>query len=73
MTADEYLEECKKRALAYLDAGDVDHAFTSMTNDLSKHAELKNHPGITIGIGMLLVPGWITNHAEVRRWIVGFR
>jgi hypothetical protein len=73
MTGDEYLEECKQRALAYLDAGDIDHAFISMTNDLSHHAELKNHPGITIGIGYLLLPGWIQNPQEVRRWIEGFR
>jgi anti-sigma regulatory factor (Ser/Thr protein kinase) len=73
ITRDEYLESCKKRALEYLDAGDIEHAFTEMTNNLSHHAELKNHPGITIGIQFLLLPGWIRNPVEVRRWIVGFR
>lgn len=73
MTRDEYLAERKKRALEYMDAGDVEHAFTEMTNNLSHHPELKNHPGITIGIGMLLVPGWISDREKVRRWITGFR
>lgn len=73
MTRDEYLESCKKNALAYMDAGDIEHAFTAMTSDLTHHPELKNHPGVTIGIGFLLLPGWISNPSEVRRWIEGFR
>ena len=73
MTRDEHLELCKKRALEHMDAGEVDKAFTEMTNNLSHHPELKNHPGIDIGIHMLLLPGWISNPREVRRWIEGFR
>ena len=72
MTRDEHLAWCKKRALEYLDAGDPAQGFTSMLSDLRKHPELENHVGGEIGVGFMLLPGWITNTAEVRRWIVGF-
>lgn len=72
MTRDEHLEWCKKRALEYLDAGDLNNAFTSMLSDLNKHPELENHPGKLIGVGFMMLPGWISNERELRRWIVGF-
>lgn len=37
ITRAEHIAECKKRALAYIDAGNLIHAFTSMTSDLGKH------------------------------------
>jgi len=73
MTQDEHLEWAKKRALEYLDANDPRQAFTSMLSDLSKHPELESHVGIRMALGFLLLPGWIDNREEVRRWIVGFR
>jgi len=73
MDADEHLEWAKKRALEYLDRLDPQQAFTSMMSDLSKHPELKNHAGMQIGVGFMMLPGWINNSEEVRRWIVGFR
>jgi hypothetical protein len=73
MTRDEHIEWCKKRALEYFDAGDLPNAFTSMVSDVRKHPECENHPGLLIGAGFLLLPGWIQNREEVRRWIVGFR
>lgn len=72
MTRDEHLERCKKRALEYLDANDSAQAFTSMLSDLRKHPELENHIGCGMGVGFMMIPGWISNEAEVRRWIVGF-
>lgn len=73
MTREEHLEWAKRRAIEYLDAGDNLQAWTSLGSDLSKHPELKNHPGMTIGTMYLLLPGWISNTPEVRRWIEGFR
>ena len=73
MTQDEHLEWAKKRALEYLDAGDTRNAFTSMLSDLCKHPELENHAGTRIGAAFMLLPGWMDNREEVRRWIVGFR
>lgn len=72
MTRDEHLAWAKKRALEYLDRGDVRNGFTSMLSDLSKHEELKDHVGGRMGVGLMLIPGWIDNPTEVRRWIVGF-
>jgi hypothetical protein len=43
-----------------------------MMSDLSKHPELENHAGLRIGVGFMVLPGWIDNRVEVRRWIVGF-
>ena len=43
-----------------------------MLSDLRKHPETENHLGGTIGVGMMLIPGWITNPMEVRKWIEGF-
>ncbi len=70
---EEHLAECKKRALEYLDTGDIDQAFTSMLSDVGKHPETENHVGIRMGVGLMMVHGWITNSVEVRRWIDGFR
>jgi hypothetical protein len=73
ITQDEHIEWCKKRALEYLDRGEVSQAFTSMLSDVRKHPDCENHPGLLMGAGFMLLPGWIDNPVEVRRWIVGFR
>jgi hypothetical protein len=73
MTRDEHIEWCKKHALEYLDRGEVSQAFTSMLSDVRKHPDCENHPGLLIGAGFMMLPGWIQNPVEVRRWIVGFR
>ena len=73
MERDEHVEWCKKRALEYLDAFDPQNAFTSMLSDLRKHPETENHIGIRMGVGFMMLEGWINNPREVRRWIEGFR
>ena len=40
-TQQEHLDWCKERALAYLEHGDVQGAFTSMASDMKSH-ERKN-------------------------------
>lgn len=75
MTREEHLEWSKKRALEYIEVmfpPDPAQALTSMMSDLSKHPELKEHIGIRMGVGFMMIPGWISNIPEVRRWIVGF-
>lgn len=72
MTRDEHLAWAKKRALEYVDHGDVRQGFTSMLSDLTKHEELKGHKGAEIGVMFMTLPGWIDNEREVRRWIEGF-
>lgn len=70
MTRDEHLAWAKRRALKYLDAGDVLNAITSMGSDLEKHPELKPNVGLLM-VGLL----YAANHdyAGARRWIEGFR
>lgn len=70
MTRDEHLAWCKKRALEYLDAGDLLEAFTSMGSDLSKHPELRNIGQMMFPVGML----YVQQHdaRQLRRWIEGF-
>lgn len=68
MTRDEHLEWCKKRALAYLDAGYLTQAVTSMLSDLSKHPDLRG-----IGEKMALFGIFHTRDRDaVRRFILGF-
>jgi hypothetical protein len=68
---DEHLAWCKKRALEYLDLGDVANAVASMGSDLRQHEELKGIGDKMAPLGLLYA---INNDVEgARRWIVGFR
>jgi len=71
MTRDEHLEWCKERALAYVDAGDLTQAFTSMASDLKKHPETENHAGIQLGM-MLLMTMQLNTSGQMRDFIQGF-
>jgi hypothetical protein len=71
VTRQEHLDWSKQRALEYVDRGDLVQAFTSMGSDLSKHDELRNHPGIQIGLQFLMIRGLSTRY-EMRRFIEGF-
>lgn len=75
MTGAEHLEWCKKRALEYLDAGELADAFTSMLSDMDKHPETKLRDTATssvlVQLGMLYVEQG--DPCELRRWIEGFR
>lgn len=69
MTRQEHMDWCKKRALEYLDKGDVANAVASMLSDLSKHPETTIPPELSM-IGMLSV---MSNDRDgARRFIVGF-
>jgi hypothetical protein len=65
----EHLAWCKKRALEYLDAGDLNNAVTSMLSDLSKHPELR---GIGSKMGMIGIFAVKEGPRAVRRFIEGF-
>jgi hypothetical protein len=75
MTREEHLAWCKKRALEYVDRGDLNQALTSMLSDLRKHPETENHIGGVLGVGLAMLPGHrsiINDPDEMRRWIEGF-
>lgn len=67
----EHLELCKKRALEYLDRNDFRNAFSSMSSDLNKHEETKNHPAIERGM-MLMMTKQLFTIKEMRDFINGF-
>jgi hypothetical protein len=72
MTRDEHLAWCKKRALEYLDEGDLVNAVASMGSDLSKHPESRTFANeYLLMLAMTYVAEGDT--AGVRRWIEGFR
>ena len=71
-TRDEHLAWCKRRALEYVDRGELDDAVASMGSDLSKHPDTRNPANDSLIMVALLHV--IDNDADaVRRWIVDFR
>lgn len=66
-----HVEWCKKRALEYVDEGDLTNALASMGSDLSKHDETANHPGIMIGMQLMMFGG-LSIPDEMRKFIEGF-
>lgn len=70
MPRDEFLAAIKKRALEYLDRGDLHNAVASMTSDLSKHEDFVKIGAAMAPIGLFE----LLSHSEVgvRRWIEGF-
>jgi hypothetical protein len=67
----EHLAWAKERALEYVDAGELQQAYTSMASDLSKHPDTAGHAGIELGM-MLLMSGHLGTAREMREFIEGF-
>jgi hypothetical protein len=71
-TREEHLKWCKERALEELQkTGDAGKVYASMTSDLNKHSETKNHMAIEMGI-MLLFSGNLDNPYQMKNFIEGF-
>lgn len=71
MKREEHLAQCKKRALDYLNRGDLNNAVASMGSDLNKHPETKQVAPMLILLGMKYVMD--NDWDGARRWIEGFR
>lgn len=71
MTRQEHMDWCKKRALEYVDNGDVRSAYASMASDLGKHPETQGHAAIQLGL-MLMMNGHLDSPDEMRKFIQGF-
>ncbi|MCK9629702.1 MAG: hypothetical protein M0R37_14075 [Bacteroidales bacterium] len=67
----EHLAWCKRRAMAYVDAGDLLSAFTSLCSDLGKHPQTRGHAGIELGV-RLLYAGQLVTAEQMRDFITGF-
>jgi hypothetical protein len=72
VTRDEHLAWSKRRALEYVDAGDLSHAVAGMTSDLKTHPDTDN-PALDglATIGMMYVTDG--DKGAVQRWIESFR
>jgi hypothetical protein len=72
LTRDEHLAWCKRRALEYVDAGDLTHSVANMASDLKTHPDTDN-PALNglVMIGMMYVSDG--DKAAVQRWIERFR
>ena len=72
VTRDEHLAWCKRRALEYVDAGDLTNAVANMGSELKQHPDTDN-PALNglVTIGMMYVTDG--DNSAVRRWIEGFR
>ena len=71
LTRDEHVTWCKKRALEYVDAGDLSQAYGSMVSDLRKHPATESHAGITLGL-MLMMNNHLDTATKMREFIEGF-
>ena len=71
MTRQEHMEWCKKRALEYVDSGDINGGYASMVSDLRKHSETEDHVAIQLGM-MLLMGSKLSTKEEMRKFIEGF-
>lgn len=67
----QHLAWCKRRALEYVDSGDLTGAFASMASDMSKHEGTADHRGIDLGMNLLLI-GSLSSREQMRRFIEGF-
>jgi uncharacterized membrane-anchored protein len=68
---EDHLAWCKKRALEYVDAGELVNAVTSMGSDLNKHPETSmDNPFLLMAGALEAQKGDVHG---VRRWIEGFR
>ena len=70
-TREQHMAWCKKRALEYVDVGDLANAAASMASDLRKHPETENHSAIQLGMGLLMI-GQLSTVEAMREFIEGF-
>jgi len=71
ITRKEHLDWCKKRALEYVEKGEMEGAYASFVSDMNKHKETKNHPAIKLGMQMMM-KGFLITKEAMTEWINGF-
>lgn len=71
MSRSEHIAWCKKRAIEYVDSGDLQSAYASMVSDLRKHPETADHPAAALGL-QLMMAGHLGTEEEMRKFIEGF-
>lgn len=71
MDREEHLAWCKKRALEYVDRGDLRNAWGSFVSDIQKHDETRDHMALNLGIQMQ-ISGLLKTEHQMREFIEGF-
>ena len=71
MDRTEHLQWCKDRAMKYVNAGDLNQAFTSFSSDMAKHPETAEHSALNLG-AMFLFGGHLDTTDKMEKWINGF-
>jgi len=66
----EHLKWCKRRALEYVDRGELQNAIASMASDLRKHSAWQNSEGVTVAIADAML--FMRTPDQIRRWVEGF-
>lgn len=74
MTRQEHMDWCKKRAMEYVEQGDLLNGVTSMMSDLGKHPETAERAGGALAmLGLLaLQQAQAGDRDGVVRYITGF-
>lgn len=73
VTRQEHLEWCKKRAIEYIDAGNVSEALSSFASDVTKHPETEAIRDTIANLGIpLLMAGAINTPQAMRKHINGY-
>ena len=72
MTREEHMQWAKRRAIEYIDAGELSNALASMGSDLGKHPETRSDAAMQLGM-MMLISGQLSTAPEMRKFIEGFR
>lgn len=71
ITREEHLAWCKERALRFVEDGQLREAFASITSDLAKHPDTREHTGTKIGF-RLLCGGYLETPERMTKFINGF-
>lgn len=72
-TRQEHLEWCKKRAIKYIDAGDLNQAFVSFGSDVKKHPDTEDIGKIIAMLGTpLFFAGHLNTPEKMQKHIVGY-
>ena len=72
VTREEHLAWCKRRALEYIDRGQINEGITSMMSDMRKHEETAGS-GLEQLAMMMLMSGNLNSVHEARKFINGYR
>lgn len=70
MNRNEYLKWAKERAIKIANEQGGIEAWSSLVSDLTNHDELKDHVGIGLGLGVLMMSNFEKN--ETIKFIEGF-